>query len=61
MKKIITATKAAELLNISRPTLLTYTKEGLIPSLKSLKGYRKYYLEDILKVKSKMGDWKCKV
>jgi len=56
MKKIITATKAAELLNISRPTLLTYTKEGLIPSLKSLKGYRKYYLEDILKVKSKMGD-----
>jgi excisionase family DNA binding protein len=54
MDKVITATEAAEMLNISRPTLLTYTKEKKIPCIQTLKGYRKYLLKDILEVKKKM-------
>lgn len=52
MNNLISPQKAAELLSVSIDTLRLWELAGKIKSMKTLGGHRRYFLEEIEKIKS---------
>jgi excisionase family DNA binding protein len=56
MDQLVSPAKAAEFVGVSKWTLQRWEQQGLIRSIRTLGGHRRYWVSDLMRIVAVKGD-----